>query len=255
MAKTTINPNEINQFKAIASEWWNYRGRFKPLHDMTPLRVEYILSVIPANCHAELDSASHSERILKQVQDDKLSTLSILDVGCGGGLTAEPLARLGANVTGIDAESTTVDIAKAHAKEMSLNINYAVSSIEEHATSGKKYDVVLALEIIEHVDHVPLFAEQLRSVLKPGGTLILSTLNRTMISYAKAIIGAEYLLRWVPRGTHDWHKFVKPSEMVQQFEQLGLKLHSLQGLGYSPFTRQWFFTEDLSVNYFACFKV
>lgn len=231
MAIRTINPAEINQFKAIAHEWWDHKGKFRLLHDMTPLRIEYIKNCVGA-----------------------LSELTVLDVGCGGGLTAEPLTRLGAKVTGLDAEKNTIEIAKTHAEAMELDITYLNKSIEEHAESGVLYDVVLALEIIEHVDNVQLFCEHLKSMLKPGGTLILSTMNRTAMSYAKAILAAEYVLRWVPRGTHDWDKFMKPSEMVNHFEKLGLKLHSMQGLGYNPLTRNWRFTDDLSVNYFACFR-
>jgi 2-polyprenyl-6-hydroxyphenyl methylase/3-demethylubiquinone-9 3-methyltransferase len=231
-AKTTINPEEIAKFTAMADEWWDPRGKFAPLHRINPIRIEYITG---------------------QAQP---SGKTLLDIGCGGGLISEPMTKLGAKVTGIDAAEKNIRIAQAHGEGSAVKIDYRVTSAEELATSGAQYDVVLALEIVEHVDNIPLFIESISKLVKPDGTLIMSTINRTAKSYALAIVGAEYVLRWLPRGTHDWKKFVRPHELVRELEKNNMKVSNMAGLVMNPLTFAWQLSNrDLDVNYFVtCIK-
>ena len=227
---TTVNAGEIAKFTAMADEWWDVNGKFKPLHQMNPARIRYIK-----------DKTAAAD----------FKKLRILDIGCGGGLLAEPLARLGAQVTAIDASEKNISIAKLHAEKENLSIDYRHTTAEELNTPP--YDVVTALEIIEHVDHVPQFIETCAARVKPGGKVFISTLNRTAKSYLTAIIGAEMVLRWLPRGTHEWKRFLKPAEIITEAERHHLSLTAMDGFSFSPLTQQWKVTKDVSVNYILCF--
>lgn len=230
---STIDPEDVARFSRIAEEWWDAEGKFKPLHRINPLRVGYIQDLVAA-----------------QFGKDGLKGRTLLDVGCGGGLIAEPMARLGAKVSAIDASDKNIAVATLHAEQSGLMINYQVATAEAQAESGAQYDMVLALEIVEHVADVGLFIQSCAQMVKPGGLLVLSTLNRTAKSYALAIIGAEYVLRWLPRGTHRWQQFLRPSELVAQVSQHGLRLHDMTGMVMHPLTFQWRLEpKDLSVNY------
>ena len=236
----TVNVAEIAQFDRLGQEWWDENGPMRPLHRLNPVRMTYIRDQICA----------HFDR---QPQAKALAGLRIADIGCGGGLVTEPLCRLGASVTGIDAGVENIKIAKAHAQAQAqgLNIDYRADSVERIAAKGEKFDVVTALEIIEHVDDVPLFVRSCCNIVAPNGLLIFSTLNRTAKSYALGIIAAEYLLRWVPRGTHDWKKFLKPSEISRHLQHADFKVGDVTGLVYRPLSRDFALSKtDLDVNYF-----
>lgn len=241
--KTTIDPEEIANFSAQAEEWWDENGAFKPLHKLNPVRLQYIRTQICQ--HFEKDALSC----------DALKDISLLDIGCGGGLVAEPLARTGAVVTGIDASEENIKTAQAHAKASGIakkNLTYkAISAEELHSSSKKRYDVVTASEIVEHVADLDLFIASAAGLLKPGGLLIVSTLNRTPKSFALGIVAAEYILRWVPRGTHSWKKFVRPSELARGFRANNLTAEDLTGLVYNPLNDQFsLHDKDIAVNYF-----
>ncbi len=234
---TTLELEEIEKFTAIAAEWWDESGKFAPLHKINPTRVQYIRDVIYQ--HFDCDS---------------LEGKKLIDIGCGGGLVSEPMARLGAKVTGIDGGEKNVKTAMAHAQAMQLKIDYRTTTAEALAEKGEQFDVVLALEIIEHVGDVALFLESVSKLVKPGGILIMSTLNRTMKSYALAIVGAEYVLRWLPRGTHDWKKFLTPAELIQPLQVHGLKHMESKGMVMNPLKWEWQMSDsDLEVNYYASF--
>lgn len=235
---TTIDDAEIARFSAIADEWWDERGKFAPLHKLNPVRISYLRDQLIRHFSANGSSAT------------PLSNLSLVDIGCGGGLIAEPMARLGANVTGIDASATNISVASLHAKAAGLSIDYRATTAEQLALEGAQFDVVFALEIIEHVADVALFYTAITSLVKPGGMLVLSTLNRTAKSYALGIVGAEVVLRWLPRGTHTWSKFIKPSEMAAALRKHGFEMRDMMGITFSPFN--WSFalnSKDLDVNY------
>ncbi len=233
----TINPREIAHFTKDAPDWWNEDGKFKPLHALNPTRLEFITGQI----------AAHFK--IKPTKSLPLSGLDILDVGCGGGLTSEPLARLGGNITGLDADPIAIDVARDHAAQSGLKISYRNEPVENLARRKDRFDAVLALEIIEHVDNVELFVKSLRHVLKPGGVLILSTLNRTIKSYAQAIVIAEDILGWVTPGTHDWNKFIMPSELAEILNRNNLKIRAQNGISFNPIGRNWKLSGDLGVNY------
>jgi len=233
---STVNKDEIEKFSRLAEEWWDINGKFKPLHMFNPIRIEYILEII-----------------LKEfkIDEDKklpLKNLKILDIGCGGGLISEPMTRLGADLTGVDASDRNINIAKAHAKKNNLSINY-LNNVPENLNVKNKFDVILNLEIIEHVENLDLYLESCFKLLKPKGIMFTATLNRTMTSYIKAIIGAEYILKWLPIGTHDWNKFVKPEELEKKITDLNFSIVNLTGLSFNPFFKEWKRTNDLSVNY------
>lgn len=237
MAQTTVDDAEIAHFSAMAEEWWDAKGKFRPLHQMNPVRLRFIRD------HA----MAHFRR---EAAQQPLSGLSLLDIGCGGGLLCEPLARMGANVTGIDAAEKNISIASLHAEQMGVTVDYRHTTAEALAASGAQYDIVTALEIVEHVADVEAFLQAASALVKPGGMLFMSTLNRTAKSYATAIIGAEYLLRWLPRGTHHWRKFLKPSELILPLEQLGIRTLDLQGMAYDPFNASWSLNpKALDINY------
>ncbi|MBM3649492.1 MAG: bifunctional 2-polyprenyl-6-hydroxyphenol methylase/3-demethylubiquinol 3-O-methyltransferase UbiG [Alphaproteobacteria bacterium] len=237
-AHTTVDPAEVERFSRISAEWWDPSGKFAPLHRLNPLRVGYVRD--RAAAHWRRDALS----------GNPLDGRSVLDIGCGGGLLCEPMARLGAQVTGIDAAERNIRVAARHAEGQGLTIDYRQQTAETLAGMGARYDIVLALEIVEHVADVDLFLKSCGSLVKPGGLLFLSTLNRTAKAWALAIAGAEYLLGWLPRGTHDWRKFLKPSEVVNGLRTGGIETQEIVGVVYSPLRRAWSLDKaDLDVNY------
>ena len=233
---STINKDEIEKFSRLAEEWWDINGKFKPLHMFNPIRIEYILEII----------LTHFQ--INEGEGIPLKNLKILDIGCGGGLISEPMTRLGASVTGIDASSKNISIAKAHARKNNLDINY-LNSVPENLKIQNKFDVILNLEVIEHVENLDLYLESCFKLLKPKGIMFTATLNRTLTSYVKAIVGAEYILRWLPIGTHDWNNFIKPEELEKKITDLNFSIMNLTGLSFNPFFQEWKRTKDLSVNY------
>ena len=238
MASTTVDEGEIERFSALAETWWDPEGPMKPLHRLTPARMRYLSERLARHFGRESGAGA-------------LEGLSLLDIGCGGGLVSEPLARLGADVTGVDAAAKNIEAAKLHAAEGGLKIDYRHGT-EALAEKGERFDAVLALEIIEHVADPPLFVRSIAEMVKPGGLVIFSTLNRTAKSYALAIVGAEYVLDWLPRGTHDHRKFVKPSELARFCREAGLEITDLTGMVFSPLSGWSLNAKDLDVNYFAC---
>ena len=240
MKSTTINKEEIDKFSKIAEEWWDPEGKFKPLHIFNPLRIKYI-----------------KDSIIKHFNIKKkklpLSGLKILDIGCGGGLIAEPMRRLGANITGIDASEKNIKIAKAHLKKNKLKINYKCAS-PENLNQKENFDIILNLEIIEHVEDVELFLEKSSKLLKKDGLMFVATINKTLKSYLFAIIGAEYILRWLPIGTHEWEKFVEPSKLILLGEQNQLKLKKIDGIKFDIISNHWKLSKDKSINYITEFK-
>jgi len=233
---STINKDEINKFSKIADEWWDINGKFKPLHVFNPIRIEYILEVT-----------------LNYFKIDKnkklpLKNLKILDIGCGGGLISEPMARLGANVTGIDASNKNIEVAKLHAKKNNLNINYLNTS-PENIKMQNEFDIILNLEVVEHVENLDLYLSSCFGLLKQKRIMFTATINRTLTSYVKAIVGAEYVLRWLPIGTHDWNKFIKPEELEKKLTDLGFSVTNSTGISYNPFFQEWKRNKDMSVNY------
>ena len=239
MKNITINKKEIEKFSKIAEEWWNPEGKFKPLHKFNPIRISYIKDNIISTFKLK-----NKKRPLEGTK--------ILDIGCGGGLLSEPMCRLGANVTGIDASKKNIDIAKLHAKKGNLNINYVCSSPEK-MDSNKKFDVILNMEIIEHVEDVNIFIESCSTLLKKNGIMFVATLNKTLKSYIFAILGAEYIMRWLPIGTHEWEKFVKPEELINISNKKKLTLKKLDGMKFNLLTDEWKLSSDKSINYIAQF--
>ena len=233
---TTINKEEIQKFSRLADEWWDVNGKFKPLHMFNPIRIQYITESIKKYYNIKNDKANF------------LEGLNILDIGCGGGLISEPMSRLGAKVTGIDASEKNIKIAKLHSQKSELQINYLNTS-PENLDDHEKYDIILNLEIVEHVDNVNLYIKSCYKLLKKNGLMFTATLNRSFISYIKAIIGAEYILRWLPIGTHDWNKFIKPEELEKYLNQEKFTTIDIKGLKFNLFQKKWEKTDDLSVNY------
>ena len=240
MKSNSINKQEIEKFSKIANELWNPNGKFKPLHKFNPIRIQYLKENI-----IEHFKLKQSSRPLKKI--------NILDIGCGGGLLSEPMSRLGANVTAIDASKKNIEVAKFHAKKNNLKINYLCSSPEK-LNIRKKFDVILNMEIIEHVDDINFFIKKSSNLLKKNGLMFVATLNKTFKSYLFAIIGAEYILGWLPVGTHDWEKFVKPDELVNLGKKFNLKLKKLNGMEFNPIMNKWHLSNDKSVNYIVKFK-
>jgi len=235
----SINKKEIEKFSKIAEEWWNPNGKFKPLHNFNPIRIKYI-----------------KDNILKDFNIKTLSkpfkNIKILDIGCGGGLLSEPMSRLGASVVGIDASEKNIEVARFHAKKSKLKINYKVASPEKLETQVK-FDVILNMEIIEHVDDIDFFIKESSKLLKKNGVMFVATLNKTLKSYAFAILGAEYILRWLPIGTHDWEKFVKPEDLINISKKNNLILEQLDGMKFSILDGSWKVSDDTSVNYITKF--
>ena len=237
---STINKKEIEKFSQIADEWWNPEGKFMPLHKFNPIRIKYIKDNI-------IKIFKISPKLLP------LKNLDILDIGCGGGLISEPLCRLGANVTAIDASIKNIEVAKYHARKNMLNIKYIYSSPDKFKIK-KKYDVVLNMEIVEHVDDINFFIKKSSNHLKKNGLMFIATINKTLQSYIFAILGAEYILRWLPIGTHDWDKFVKPSELNGYTKKNLLELIKIDGIKFNPILNEWKLSNDRSVNYISIFK-
>ena len=239
MKNNTINKKEIEKFSKIAEEWWNPRGKFKPLHKFNPIRISYIK-----------DNIVKSLKLKNQKKP--LQKVSILDVGCGGGLLSEPMKKLGAEVVGIDASEKNIQVAKLHAKKNNLDINYFCTS-PENFTKKMKFDVVLNMEIVEHVEDVDFFLKSSAKLLKRGGIMFVATLNKTLKSYLFAIIGAEYILRWLPIGTHEWEKFVRPQDLIKTLKKYDLRLDCIDGMKLDLIRDQWNISSDKSVNYIGKF--
>ncbi len=231
----SINKKEIEKFSKMAAEWWNPSGKFKPLHKFNPIRIKYIK-----------ENIINSFKL--KVKKKPLDKINILDIGCGGGLLSEPMTRLGANVTGIDASIKNINIAKLHAKKNNLKINYLCSSPEKLKIQ-KKFDVILNMEIVEHVEDINFFINSCSKLLKKNGLMFVATLNKTLKSYMFAIIGAEYVLRWLPIGTHDWEKFVRPEDLKKILIKNDLKLENLDGMNFNIIKDEWSVSSDTSINY------
>jgi len=236
----SINKKEIEKFSKIAEEWWNPNGKFKPLHNFNPIRIKYI-----------------KENIIKDFKikpsRKPLKKLNLLDIGCGGGLLSEPMCRLGANVVGIDASVKNIKVAKFHARKNKLKINYKVASPEK-LKSKIKFDIILNMEIVEHVENIDFFIKESAKLLKKNGVMFVATLNKTLKSYGFAIVGAEYILKWLPIGTHDWEKFIKPEDLISISEKNGLSLKKLDGMKFNILDNSWKISKDTSVNYIVKFK-
>ena len=239
MKSNTINKKEIEKFSKIAEEWWDPNGKFKPLHKFNPIRISYL-----------------KENIIKTFKLDQkrnpLKNVKILDIGCGGGLLTEPMSRLGAEITGIDASQKNIEVAKLHAKKNDLKINYICTSPEKIKIKDQ-FDVVLNMEIVEHVENVNFFLESCSRLLKKNGIMFVATLNKTLKSYIFAIVGAEYLLRWLPIGTHEWEKFLKPDDLISIQKKYNLFVEKVDGMKFNIITDQWSVSKDKSVNYIAKF--
>jgi len=237
-AQTTIDPSEVAKFEAMAAEWWDPNGKFKPLHMLNPCRLDYITSQIAAEFDRDLGMES------------PFAGLRILDIGCGGGLLSEPMARLGAEVVGADAAARNIPVAQVHAEQSGLTIDYRHTSAEALADAGEQFDVVLNMEVVEHVADPQAYLTACQQLLRPGGLHICSTINRNAKSYAMAIVGAEYVMRWLPKGTHEWKKFITPDELYALLEIAGLSPVDRKGFVFNPVTWQWSLSaKDLSVNY------
>ena len=238
--KHTINTEEIDRFSKNSGQWWDESGPFKPLHKLNPVRIKYLKEQICGHFSIDEDEPT------------PFKELDVLDIGCGGGLVCEPMARLGADITGIDADKKAITCAKSHATAQDLKIDYICG---DAADLKQKYNVVLALEIIEHVDNPDDFVELCKSLLKPNGLLVFSTLNRTAKSYALGIVAAEYILRWVPTGTHNWKKFIKPSELTRYARTQDLEIKDISGLVFNPLKNEFCLSgNDLDVNYFITLR-
>jgi 2-polyprenyl-6-hydroxyphenyl methylase/3-demethylubiquinone-9 3-methyltransferase len=237
-AQSTVDPSEVAKFEAMAAEWWDPKGKFKPLHMLNPCRLDYITQQI----------AGEFGRDLKD--DMPFAGLRILDIGCGGGLLSEPMARLGAEVVGADAAERNIPVAQIHAEQSGLNIDYRHTTAEDMAAAGEQFDVVLNMEVVEHVADPLAYLTACQQLLKPGGLMICSTINRNAKSFAMAIVGAEYVMRWLPKGTHEWSKFITPDELYDLIRNAGLSPVDRKGFVFNPVTWDWSLSpRDLSVNY------
>ena len=237
-AKTTVDPAEVAKFEAMAAEWWDVNGKFKPLHMLNPCRLDYITQQIAAQFDRDLTAS------------EPFKGLRLLDIGCGGGLLSEPMARLGATVTGADAAEGNIPVAQVHADQQGLEIDYRHTTAETLAEAGEQFDVVLNMEVVEHVSDPLAYLTACQQLLKPGGMMICSTLNRNPKSYAVAIIGAEHIMRWLPKGTHEWRKFITPDELYGLIKSAGLEPINRSGFVFNPIAWSWSLSDrDLSVNY------
>jgi 2-polyprenyl-6-hydroxyphenyl methylase/3-demethylubiquinone-9 3-methyltransferase len=234
---STADAEDVERFSRLAASWWDPTGPFKPLHAINPVRLEFIRDRL----------TKHLGR--RPLEDNPLRDIKLLDIGCGGGLLCEPMRRLGAHVTGIDASENSIGTARAHAATMDLDITYRASLPEDLAAENVTFDVVLNMEVVEHVADIGDFLRACSSLVTPGGAMVVATLNRTLKSLALAKVGAEYILRWLPPGTHDWRKFVRPSELVAGLRTVGMGVQDISGMTYAPFTEEWSLGDDLDVNY------
>lgn len=234
---SSIDPDEVARFAAIAEAWWDPNGKFRPLHKFNPIRLGYVRDHVAAHFGRDVTGAR------------PFAGLRLIDIGCGGGLVAEPMARLGFDVTGVDATERNIGVASAHAAEQELDIDYRFAAAEDLVAAGETFDVVLALEVIEHVADPGEFLVSVGRLVKPGGVVVVATLNRTAKAFGLAIVGAEYLLGWLPRGTHTWSKFLKPSEVATGMRRAGLVLQDLSGVSYDPLADRWSLGRDTGVNY------
>ena len=239
MKTNTINKKEIEKFSRIAEEWWNPNGKFKPLHKFNPIRISYIKDNI-----INTFKLKNEKKPLKKIK--------ILDIGCGGGLLSEPINRLGAEIIGIDASEKNIEVAKLHAKKNNLDIKYLCTSPENFKTDIK-FDVILNMEIVEHVKDIDFFLKSCSGLLKKKGIMFVATINKTLKSYLFAIIGAEYIMRWLPIGTHDWEKFVKPNDLIKILKKYNLKIDNLDGMKFNLIKDEWTISSDNSINYIAKF--
>ena len=236
-AKTTIDQAEVDRFTAMAAEWWNPAGKFKPLHKFNPVRIRYIRD--KAAAHFGRDANSHKP----------LEGLRVLDIGCGGGLLSEPMARMGATVIGADASERNIGIASTHAAQTGVTIDYRAVTAEQLAAEGEKFDIILNMEVVEHVADVDFFISTCASMVKPGGMMFVATINRTMKAMALAIIGAEHVLRWLPKGTHQYEKLVRPEELEKPLAASGMQIDERTGVFFNPLMNQWNLSRDMDVNY------
>jgi 2-polyprenyl-6-hydroxyphenyl methylase / 3-demethylubiquinone-9 3-methyltransferase len=236
-AKTTIDQTEVDRFSAMAAEWWDPSGKFRPLHKFNPVRIAYIRDKVAAKFGR--DPKSHRP----------LEGLRVLDIGCGGGLLSEPIARMGANVLGADASEKNIGIARTHAEQSGVIVDYRAVTAEALAADNEKFDVVLNMEVVEHVSDVPFFIETCATMVKPGGMIFVATINRTLKAAALAIVGAEYVLRWLPRGTHQYEKLVRPEEIEQPLNAAGMTVTDRTGVFFNPLANQWNLSKDMDVNY------
>ena len=239
MKNNTINEKEIKKFSQMASEWWDPQGKFAPLHKFNPVRIKYIKENIISHYNIKRES-------------EPLKNLCILDIGCGGGLLSEPMSRLGAKVTGIDPSEKNIKIAKLHSKKNNLKINYFCSSPEK-IKFGRKFDVILNMEIVEHVEDIDFFLKSCSKLLKKNGIMFIATINKTFKSFVFAIVGAEYVLRWLPIGTHEWEKFVKPEDLEKILKKYNLFLSKIDGMNFNIVKDEWNISKDVSVNYIGKF--
>jgi 2-polyprenyl-6-hydroxyphenyl methylase/3-demethylubiquinone-9 3-methyltransferase len=236
----TLDAAEIDRFARCAAEWWDANGKFRTLHQIGPARLTFLRDALVRHVGGP-----------QQRRPKPLEGLTVLDIGCGGGLVCEPLARLGASVTGIDPAPDNVEAARRHAEDQRLAISYRAARVEDLASESRTFDAVVCLEVVEHVPDAGAFLKTCASLVQPGGLMLLSTINRTLKAYLLAIVGAEYVLRWLPRGTHDWNKFVRPSELAAAVRRAGAELHRLTGISYDPLRDSWGVSRDLKVNYMA----
>ena len=237
MTATTIDDQEVEKFGAMAEQWWNPNGKFKPIHKFNPVRLSYIRD--HAIAHFSKNAGSRRP----------LEGLRLLDIGCGGGLLSEPMARLGATVVGADAAERNIGVAKLHAAQSGLDIDYRATTAEALADAGEQFDIVLNMEVVEHVSDVPLYMKSCARLVRPGGLMVVATINRTARAYALAILGAEHILRWLPVGTHSYDKFLTPEEVTALIERNGLKVIDRTGVVYNPLRDAWRQSPDMAVNY------
>lgn len=235
--RTTIEPAEVERFSALAAEWWNPNGKFRTLHRFNPVRLAFIRDHV----------AAHFGRDARRARP--FEGLRLLDIGCGGGLLCEPMARLGAEVVGADASQTNIEVARLHAAESGVGIDYRNATAEALADAGERFDVILNMEVVEHVSDVDFFIGRCAHMIKPGGIMFVATINRTLKALGLAIIGAEYVLRWLPRGTHDYGKLVRPEELERALAQAGMTIRDRTGVVYNPLADRWQRSRDMDVNY------
>lgn len=237
ISNLTVSAEEIAKFSAMADEWWDPHGKFKPLHKFNPTRLDYIKTIVCA----------HFKR--NETDEKPFTGLRFLDIGCGGGLLSEPMCRLGAEIVGADAGEANIKTAAIHAEKSGLEIDYRCTTADALSAEGESFDVILNMEVVEHVADVPAFMQACGDMVKPGGIMFFATLNRTVKSFALAIVGAEYVLRWLPKGTHDWNRFITPDEMSDYLEIIGLNPTEMTGVSFNPLTDSWRLSSDLGVNY------